>query len=146
MNLLQLKEYADQTHNTTALSIINNYIETTEERWTKGKYYLGGQLPLVISEQITYEHVKFVDDKNKSAMEQGACNSWENMSIEKSFHEMNILKLLIDSRERQLRINGLLRALVFWIIPARKRAAEKVFHPSNMTKYFNSIEGENLSE
>ena len=142
VNLLQLKKFSEQTNNKSALYIINAYIKTTEESWTKGKNYFGGQVPLDLTEDISDNYLNLVQQKNNSAISQGACNSWENMSMQKSFHEFDILKTLIDSHTRQLRINGLLRALVFWIVPARKRAAEKVFHPSNMTKYFNESEKE----
>ena len=138
VNLLQLKIYAEQTNDTSSLYTINSYIKTTEESWSKGKYYLGGQLPLDISEEITDEHIKFVEEKNASS--DYACNSWENMSMQKSFREMDVIKLLIDSyirNRRKLIMNGLLRAIVFWLSPARKRAAEKIFHPSKIN--FNGI-------
>ena len=141
VNLLQLKKYAEQTNNMfNALYIIDDYIKMTEESWSNGKYYLGGQVPLHITENITDAHLKLVEEKNKSAIAQGACNSWEQGSMERVFHELNVMKSLIDNYLRIPRMNGLLRALVFWIVPARKRATEKVFHPSNMTKYFNEPE------
>jgi len=138
VNLLQLKEYAEQTNDSNALMIINDYIKTTKESWTKGKYYLGGHLPLDLTETITYEHIKFVENKNISSG--GPCNSWESMSMGKTLHEFNTIKTLINMRIKKLTCNGLLRAIVFWIAPARKRAAEKVFHPLNMTTYFNEAE------
>ena len=95
MSLLQLKTYSEQTNNTAALYVINAYIQTTEESWTKGKYYLGGQLPLNISESITRDHLNIVGQKNASAGE--PCNSWENISMQKSRYEFNIIKELIDS-------------------------------------------------
>ena len=140
MNLLQLNEYAEQTNNTVALTIINGYLKTTKESWTKGKYYFGGQIPLDTTEDITGDHLKLVQEKNNSAMAQGACNSWEQMSMSKSVHEFNVIKKTINMRLNSLRLNGLLRVLVFWIVPARKRAAEKVFHPLNMTTFFNEAE------
>ena len=97
MNLLQLKEYAVQTNNASALYIINEYLKTTEESWSKGKYYFGGQVPLDITEDITDQHWNTVQQKNKAAVSQGACNSWENMTMNKSFQEFNVLKMLIDS-------------------------------------------------
>ena len=52
-------------------------------------------------------------------------------------HEFDvIIDLINDLRRQTLKMNGLLRSIVFWLSPARKRAAEKVFHPSNMMKLF----------
>ena len=96
VNLLQLQQYSEQTNNTVALAIIKGYIKTTEESWTKGKYYFGGQIPLDITENITDNHLKIVEQKNESAIAQGPCNSWEQGSMQKSFTEFNVLKLLID--------------------------------------------------
>mgnify|MGYP000844138198 CR=1 FL=1 len=138
VHLLKLKEYAEQTNDPQSLNLINNYIKTTSESWTKGKYYLGGQLQLELTEDITDEKIKFVEDKNNAAV--GPCNSWESMSMNRSFGEISIIKNLIERRRNIIRMNGLLRAIVFWLSPARKRATEKVFHPSNVIKYFNEEE------
>ena len=93
VSLLQLKEYAEQTNESNALKIINDYIKTTHESWTKGKYYLGGQLPLELSEIITDEHIKYVENKNNSSG--GPCNSWEAASMGKSQYEFNVINTLI---------------------------------------------------
>ena len=138
VNLLQLKKYSEQTNNNQALSIIKKYTKLTEEKWTNGKYYLGGQLPLDITENITDDNLKFVEQKQNKNFSEGPCNQWELASMQRSEYEFNIIKSLIHSYTQMLRMNGLLRVIVFWLSPARKRAAEKVFHPSNMT--FNAIE------
>ena len=102
VNLLELEQYSEQTKNTDALAIIKSYIKTTEESWTKGKYYFGGQIPLDITENITNEHLNIVQEKNNSAITQGACNSWENMSMSKSFHEFDVLKELINKCQKSI--------------------------------------------
>ena len=135
VNLLQLKTYAEHTNDTRSLYTINSYIKTTDESWSKGKYYLGGQLPLFTTENITEDHLKYVEEKNDSAGY--AYNSWEQMSMQKSLYEFNLIKSLINSYTQKRRMNGLLRVIVFWLSPARKRAAEKVFHPSKIN--FNDI-------
>jgi len=36
-------------------SIIQKYLADTKESWSKGKYYLGGQIPLNLNDKITPE-------------------------------------------------------------------------------------------
>jgi len=48
-----------------------------------------------------------------------------------------LIQLYEEYKLRKIRMNGLLRVIVFWLSPARKRAAEKVFHPNNMMNLFN---------
>lgn len=134
VNLLHLKTYAEQ-HDMNSLSTITNYIKTTKESWSKGKYYLGGHLPLHITENITEEHLKFVEQKIASSG--GACNSFEQVSMQLAFYEFRVIQKLMNSYTKKLRMNGLLRAIVFWLSPARKRAAEKIYHPSKIN--FNDI-------
>ena len=121
--------------------VIKRYIETTKESWTKGKYYLGGQIALYPYDNITQEHLDYVNNKNAGV--QNIANSWEMMSVYRSQDEFAQILEMISNHNRKKRMNGLLRAVVFWLSPARKRAAEKVFHPSNMKV---QIENELMSD
>ena len=134
-----LKKYAEQTNNASALFTINKYIKNTTESWTKGKYYLGGQIALYPDEIIDEEKIQAVKDKNNNSYG-GPCNSWEAASMAQSAGEIITIENLVNEYKMKKRLNGLFRVLVFWIVPARKRAAERLYHPKNMKKYFN--EGE----
>ena len=49
------------------------------------------------------------------------------------------LREAIESRRRS-RLRGLFKAIVFWLVPARRRAAAKVFHPARLERqgYFDT--------
>ena len=137
VSLKQLKLYAEK-NNCNELITIDKYIQSSTESWTNGKYYYGGQIPLDLNTDITCDHFVQVEEKNKNAG--GPFNSWESASIYIAEKELTDMKSIIDKYYRKARYNGLLRSIVFWLSPARKRATEKVFHPSKMTKYFSEIE------
>ena len=84
--MLMLKQFAEQNNNSSVLILINKYIVQTSENWTKGKYYLGGQLALNLEDDITNEHIDFVKNKNESCG--GPCNSWEQASMCQAFGEI----------------------------------------------------------
>ena len=53
-------------------------------------------------------------------------------SIQRSEQELAHFRDLYTDYLRIKTYNGLLRAIVFWLAPARKRATERVFHPDNL--------------
>ena len=108
--------------------ILIKYKNQTNESWTNGKYYLCGHLQLNLDDHITQEQLNFIHNKNTSAY---ACNSWEMASVYRFKNEEEHIKQLIEIYTRKKIINGLFRVIVFWLSPARKRAAEKVFHPES---------------
>jgi hypothetical protein len=111
--------------------IINRYTKQLNENWAEGRYYLGGQVPLHLDDNITADilldvsHILFVQPID-------AANSCEMASIQRAQSDFIEFQDLIETYKRVVRFNGIFRALIFWIIPARKRASEKVFHPSNL--------------
>ena len=131
INLYTLQEFAQITNNTLACDIISKYFEMTTDRWSTaqhGSYYLGGQVSMKPSDEITSDIIKEVSSLLYYS-------SVYNTALEQS--EFNVIRDLIsDLQSQTLRMKGLLRSVVFWLSPARKRAAEKVFHPSNMMKLF----------
>lgn len=54
------------------------YKKETEETWTRGKYYLGGQVRLAKNEIITQAHINEVERKYESIP---CCNSFEQASM-----------------------------------------------------------------
>ena len=117
--------------------VLNRYIQCSRETWSKGVFYLGGQLKLGIDDEITWKHITDVTSNQSQPMV--IANSWENASIQRSEQEFSHFRDLYTDYMRVKKFNGLLRAIVFWLSPARKRATEKVFHPDRLSEqgYFN---------
>ena len=110
--------------------VLNRYIQCSRETWSKGSFYLGGQIKLGIDDEITWEHIADVTSIQSQPMD--ISNSWEAASVHRSEQELSHFRDLYTDYTRIKKFNGLLRAIVFWLSPARKRATEKVFHPDNM--------------
>ena len=110
--------------------VLNRYIQCSRETWSKGSFYLGGQVKLGIDDEITWEHIADVTSIQSQPMD--ITNSWELGSIQRSGRDFSHFRDLYTEYMRIKKFNGLLRAIVFWLSPARKRATEKVFHPDNL--------------
>ncbi len=110
--------------------VLNRYIQCSRETWSKGSFYLGGQVKLGIDDEITWLHLAEVHGKQAQPIE--ITNSWEMGSIQRSGQDFSHFRDLYIDYLRIKTYNGLLRAIVFWLSPARKRATEKVFHPDNL--------------
>jgi len=111
--------------------LINRYFKQLNESWTQGRYYLGGQVPLYIDDEITPSIILEISEILFLGP-QDVANSCEMASVQRAQSDFIEFQDLLETYKRVVRFNGLLRALVFWIVPARKRAAEKVWHPSNV--------------
>ena len=111
--------------------LINRYAKQIDESWTKGRYYLGGQIPLTVDDAVTYDIIleiskRLFDDTIEIT------NSCEMASFQRAQSDFLEFQGLLEKYKRVLRYNGILRALVLWILPARKRASIKVWHPNNI--------------
>jgi hypothetical protein len=114
--------------------LINRYLNQCDEYWAKGNYYLGGQIPLKPDDEITDEIILEISKINSQHFE--ITNSFEAASVQRSLSDFLEFQDVLNRYKRKIRFNGILRTLVFWISPARKRATEKVFHPYNI--YFDN--------
>ena len=118
-----LKEYPNDW-------VLNNYLNCSKEHWCKDSYYIGGQLKMGLNDEINWKHL--ADVSAKQSQPRDVANQWEMASIERSSRDfIHFLEIYTDYCRKKT-INGLLRAIVFWLAPARKRATEKVFHPDNL--------------
>tara|TARA_B100001564_G_C20329208_1_gene529353 strand:+ start:103 stop:399 length:297 start_codon:yes stop_codon:yes gene_type:complete len=76
--------------------VIQYYMSETKEKWTKGKYYVGGQLPILPSDIITKQLIKAVDNINITKLHEVPYNSVEHHAIydanEKFIKFKNLLK------------------------------------------------------
>ena len=128
-NLYRLQEFANITKNENAIAIINTYFETL--KWSNGCYYLGGHIAMKPDEIITPQIIK----ETQSLLYYNMGHSWGDMDLMNDLTQTEfniIIQLIEDINLQKLCMNGLLKVIVFWLSPARKRAAEKVFHPSKM--------------
>jgi len=117
--------------------LLNRYMNCSKEIFSKGKFWLGGQLHLKIDEPITDQH--FVHVLLCNRVLGTPTNQWELASMQRAEADFSEFRNVYYSHIRKLRYSGLLRAVVFWLSPARKRASEKVFHPQRLLAkgYFN---------
>ena len=127
-NLLELHEYAIASNNEDALFVISRYIDMTKH---SSCYGLGGMIVLKLNDNITSMIIKEV--QSLLYYSEGQSISSEDIITVLENRDVNIIVELIEEmRIQKLRMNGLLRAIVFWLSPARKRATEYVFHPSRI--------------
>ena len=110
--------------------VLNRYLHCSSESWCKGEYYLGGQVKLRIDDEITWQHL--LDVTSIQSQPHDVANSWEMASIQRSEQEFSHFRDIYTDYLRIKKFNGLLRVIVFWLSPARKRATEKIFHPDNL--------------
>jgi hypothetical protein len=80
-SLLQLQDFFLQNESGLDISIIQKYIDDTKTSWSKGKYWLGGQIKLDPNEPITPELFKQAWKPYLDGMGDYYCNSFEYGSI-----------------------------------------------------------------
>ena len=130
-NLLELRDFALETKNENAIYIIQRYVNMIEDTFYHDSYFLGGQIQMKLTDDITDSIIREVE----SLLYYSSASSWNPGDLIDllSNKDFNIIKDLIEEQRLQkLRMNGLLRVIVFWLSPARKRATEKVFHPNRI--------------
>jgi len=124
-NLLELHDYAVASDNKDALYITSKYLDNTTS------YLLGGMIVLTFTDNITSSIIKEV--QSLLYYSEGESMNPEHIITILENNDVKIIVQLIEQlRLQKLRMNGLLRAIVFWLSPARKRATEIVFHPSRV--------------
>ena len=104
------------------------YTQQISESWTKGGYYLAGQVKLLPGDEITDDILDSIENTNSIKLNQCGGHMMDYMSLQRSTAELNELRHLVHL----IRYNGIFKSIVFWLSPARKRATERVFHPSNL--------------
>jgi hypothetical protein len=83
------------------LNVLQEYYDNTNDKWSNGKYYLHGQLPLLPDTPITDQIID--DAKNihiQRGMEYGTpCNSFESSSINHSINSYDQFVAIIDRHQ-----------------------------------------------
>jgi len=85
--------------------VINEYIEDTKSSWSKGNYWLGGQIKMHPTDKITDELLKKVQQIQDEPYE--ACNSAELASIWRSKRQFSEIQSAVhhfreDAKKRLL--------------------------------------------
>jgi hypothetical protein len=82
-------------------SVLNEYLQDTNHRWSKGQFYLGGFIQMKPDEEITLKKI----DEIKKIREQryieygGPCNSAEMASIWNSERQLAEIEILVKKYE-----------------------------------------------
>ena len=84
--------------NDLELTVLQSYYSNTTDKWSKGKYYLHGQLPLLPDTPITNQ---IIDDAKNIHIQRGIdygnpCNSFESASIACSINHYKQLIQILD--------------------------------------------------
>lgn len=97
-SLLDLAAFAPQE------SVVKEYIEDTKSCWSKGNYWLGGQIKLSPTDKITNELLKKVQAIYDGPCD--ACNSAEMASIRRSIRQLSQITIVVnqfqDNAKRRL--------------------------------------------
>jgi hypothetical protein len=87
-------------------SIVIDYIAETKTSWSKGKYWLGGHIPINPNDKITEKLIQKVQKMNDES-DGYACNSAEMASIWRAKSQFSQIKdlvqrYIVDAKERLL--------------------------------------------
>jgi hypothetical protein len=102
-SLLELEIFAPNEQ------VINEYITNTKSSWSKGNYWLGGQIRMNPNDKITEELIQKVQKINDKS-DGYACNSAEMASIWRAQRQFSQIKELVQ-RYRDHKKNLLLTDL-----------------------------------
>ena len=112
-SLLDLLVFAPESQ------VVQEYIEDTKSSWSKGCYWLGGQVKLNPSDKITQELMEKVQKIQNEPYE--ACNNAELASIWRSTRQFSQITTLVQR--------------------FRDNAKERVLHELNKTKLNTDVNG-----
>jgi hypothetical protein len=76
-------------------AVVKEYIDDTKSSWSKGKYWLGGQIALNPTDKITDEFIEKVQKINDDS-DDYACNMAEMASIWRSKRQFTEIKSIIQ--------------------------------------------------
>jgi hypothetical protein len=91
--------------------VLETYFRDTKESWSKGRFYLGGQLPMYLDEELTISKFHNVREIQRSR-EIYMCNGFELASVEKSKRELIELEIIFQKYREiyKLRMTNILYA------------------------------------
>lgn len=91
-------------------TVLDEYLSDTKSSWSKGKYYLGGQIKLDPNDVITDELIKKVNAIYSNPSEIYYCNNAEMASVMRSMKNMNEMTVIVE-RYKEVQKNRILKEL-----------------------------------
>jgi hypothetical protein len=77
-------------------TVLTKYLNNTKDSWSKGKFYLGGQIPMNLDEEITFSKINNVREISKQKMiDIAICNSFEMSSIYAAETDLNEIEIIL---------------------------------------------------
>ena len=96
INFVPKDEFESEIFNVNK-SVLTKYFKDTKESWSKGKFYLGGQIPMDLDEEITFSKIKNVKEiQRQKDIDIGFCNSWEMANVNASKTELNEMEIILE--------------------------------------------------
>jgi hypothetical protein len=96
LNFVPKDEFESEIFNVNK-SVLTKYFKDTKESWSKGKFYLGGQIPMDLDEEITFSKIKNVKEiQRQKDIDIGFCNSWEMANVNASKTELNEMEIILE--------------------------------------------------
>jgi hypothetical protein len=83
--------------NTLKKDVLNEYLADIKSTWSKGTFYLGGQIKMNPDEEITLDKIKEVRDISRKRLIEygGPCNSAEMASIWRAERQLNEIESIL---------------------------------------------------
>ena len=94
----------------TTETVLDEYLSDTKSSWSKGKYYLGGQIKLDPNDIITDELIKKVNDIYSDPSKLDYCNSAEMASIWRATRQMKEMTIIVE-RYKEIQKKRILKEL-----------------------------------
>ena len=92
-------------------NVLTTYLNDTKESWSKGKFYLGGQIPMDLDEEITFLKIKNVREiMNQRMNDFGICNSYELGRVNETIRHVNEMEIILKKYQEiyKLRMTNIL--------------------------------------
>jgi len=78
-------------------TVLKEYLDTSKSSWAKGKYWLGGQVPMDLDEEITLKKITNVRNIGIQRFEEyGACNSAEMASVWRAQRQIDEIEKIVE--------------------------------------------------
>ena len=79
------------------LTVLKEYQVDSKSSWAKGKFWLGGQVPMNLDEEITLKKISNVRNIGIQRFEEyGACNSAEMASVWRSQRQIDEMEKIVE--------------------------------------------------
>ena len=129
-NINEIHIHALATKNKDVIETCEYYLMSTSKM--SRYYYFGGHLAMNVNANITPEVIEDVEFLLFYEGGDTLGRSQEMIALDKK--DVHIIKNVIeDMTARKARYIGLLKSIVYWLSPSRKRSAECVYHPSRIS-------------